>query len=69
MSLLLFSFSFVEPEYSSAVQPSQGLTVVGALLHWPLALCPPEGAVPGDPHALHYLQVDTHPSILKNRVN
>lgn len=58
-----FSFSSVEPEYSGAVQLSQSVTAVGPLLHRLVALCPTEGAVPGDPHALDYLQVDT----LKNK--
>lgn len=53
--------TFVEPQYSRAVQPAQSSAAVGPLLHWLVALRPTEGAVPGDPHALHYLQVDLRP--------
>lgn len=59
------SLSFVEPEHPGAVQLSQSATAARPLLHRPFALCPAEGAVPGDPHALNYLQVDTHLYILE----
>lgn len=52
--------SVVEPSYPSAVQPSQSIAAIRPVLHRPPALCSPQGAVSGDPHALHYHQVGTH---------
>lgn len=42
-----------EPSYPSAVQHAQGSNAGGSLLHRPPAICAPQRAVPGDPHALH----------------
>lgn len=49
-----------EPSYSSFVQLSQSVATFRPLLHRPSAFCSPQGAVPGDPHALHYHQVSLH---------
>jgi len=55
----MFLFVFAEPPYPSVVQPSQSIAAFGPLLHRPPALRSHQGAVPGDPHALHYNQVRT----------
>lgn len=54
---LVWLVVFAEPSYSSVVQLAQSVAAVRPLLHWPPALCSNQGAVPGDPHALHYHQV------------
>lgn len=58
--LQVCAFSPAEPSYPGVVQPPQSAAAAGPLLHRPPALRPAEGAVSGDPHALHYQQVGTH---------
>lgn len=58
--LQVCAFSPAEPSYPGVVQPPPSAAATGPLLHRPPALRPAEGAVSGDPHALHYQQVGTH---------
>lgn len=57
------AFSPAEPSYPGVVQPPQSAAAAGPLLHRPPALRPAEGAVSGDPHALHHQQVGTHTQV------
>ena len=49
-----------EPSYTCVVQLGPCSAAAGALLHRAPALRPPQGAVPGDPHALNYHKVRAH---------